>query len=175
MELRKLNKRADATDPMIILIVLAFLAISFVIGIFVNTKIQSVIQTTALNETNVSSNIISALDTVNTKTIQRGFGVILGVLVLFTLFSAFLVRQHPAFIFINIFLLIVTMFVAVFIGNVYGLLQDNPTLGPVLASQGIITVVMNNIVKIIMAIGGLNMIILFSKLFQAPQGGDFGP
>lgn len=174
MELRSLNKKGDATDPMIILVILAFLAISFIVGIFVNTKIQTIIQTTALNDTDAAPAITSALDIVNAKTIQRGYAMIFAVLVMFTLFSAFLVRQHPAFIFINIILLVVTMFTAVFVGNIYGALQDNPTLGPVIADQGIITAIMTNIVKIIMVIGGLNMIILFSKLFGAPQGGDFG-
>ena len=72
----------------------------------------------------------------------------------------------------NIFLLIVTMFTAVFIGNVYGALQDNVALASVMANQGIINLVMTTIVKIIMAIGGLNMLIVFSKLFGAPQGGS---
>lgn len=176
MERRSLlkDKKGDATDPMIIVIIVAFLAISFIVTIFVNTKIKSIITETQLSNSTASPAIISALDNVNNNVVQRGFITIIAILILFTMFSAFMVRQHPAFIFLNILLLGVTIFVSVFISNTYAALEDNVTLAPILAQQGMITYVMKHLVKFVLGIGAINMIILFSKLFNAPQGGDFG-
>lgn len=176
MERRSLlkDKKGDSTDPMIILIVLAFLALSFIIGIFVNSKIKNIIDTTALNESAAYPAITGALASVNEVGVQRGFILILAILIMFTIFSAFLVKQHPAFIFLNIVLLAVTIFVSVFVANSYAILEDNPTLAPILEQQAMITFVMKNIAKILLAVGAINMIVLFSKLFNAPRGGDFG-
>ena len=175
MALRSLltNKKGDATDPMMILIIIAFLAISFVVTIFVNTKIKTIITETKLNDSNASPSIVSALDNVNANLVQRGFITIVAILILFTMFSAFMVRQHPAFIFLNILMLAITIFVAVFVANVYGKLEDNSTLAPILAQQAMITYVMKHLVKFVLGIGAINMIILFSKLYNAPSGGDF--
>lgn len=170
------NKRGDATDPMIVLIIIAFLAISFIVTIFVNSKIRSIITDTKLMNSTAAPSIVSGLDNVNNNLVQRGFITIIAILVIFTMLSAFMVRQHPAFIFLNIIMLAVTIFVAVFVANVYGALENNSTLAPILAQQVMITYVMKHIVMILLGIGAIDMIILFSKLFNAPQGGggDFG-
>jgi hypothetical protein len=159
---------------MIILIVLGFLALSFIIGIFVNTKIKTIIDTTALNESAAYQSISTGLASVNDVGVQRGFILILALLIMFTIFSAFMVKQHPAFIFLNIVLLGVTIFVSVFVANSYAILEDNATLGPILEQQSMITYVMKHLTKILLAVGAINMIVLFSKLQNAPRGGDFG-
>lgn len=172
MQRKKLNKRADATDVFIVTVIVFFLAISFIIGIFVNTKLVSVIQDTALNETNVSTTIISQFEKVNSTGIQRGFMMIFAILLIFTMVSAFLVRVHPAFIFIYIITLLVTVFSSFFMANVYGALVDNPVLAATIASQPIITFFMKNLPIVATGVGLLSMIVVFAKLFIAPTGGD---
>lgn len=171
-----MNKKGDATDYMIILLIIFFLAVSFIIGIFVNTKISDVISTTALNESVAYESINTSFTNINANGVQRAFVAMFAILIIFSLLSAFLVRVHPAFLFIYIIMLAITMFTAVFVGNVYGQMQDNATLNAVMETQPMINYIMTNIVKIIMGIGGLSMIIVFAKLFGAPssvEGGRF--
>ena len=168
------NKRGDATDYMILMVVLVFLAISFIVVIFVNTQLKLIITTTALNESAASESIVSAMDKVNAVTVQRGYVIVLGMFVIFIMLSALLSRQHPAFIFLNIILLIVTLFVSVFAANSYGALMDNPVLWEVMKTQTSINYVMEHLLLIVLGIASLDMIILFGKFFVGNPGGADG-
>jgi hypothetical protein len=165
-----MNKKGDATDPLIILIILAFLSISFIIGIFVNTKIGTIISGTVLNQSEAYDSINTSLNSFNINSIQVAFVTMFGMMVIFTLVSSFLICVHPAFMFLYIITLGVTIFAAIFVGNFYAELQENAILGAVMATQPKINFIMGNIVKIIMAVGGLSMVIVFSKIFSAPTG-----
>ena len=170
MELRKINKRGDVTDPMVILLILAFLSISFIVVILANSKISEVISTTALNSTTAAPNIISSLNDVNSNTVQRGFVIFMAILVIGIIGSAFLIRVHPVFLFIYIIVLGFTIFVALYIGNVYDDFIQNDTINAIAADQTMINWIMQHIVTIILAVGALSMIIVFAKVFGT-QGG----
>jgi len=167
----KLNKKGDVTDPMIILIILAFLSVSFIIAIFVNTKLSTIISTTELSNSAAAPSILAAFSNLNATAVQNGFILMFGIMVLFLLVSSFLIRVHPAFFFLYVFILMATIFCAVFIGNFYDKLSENATLGPIINAQPKISFIMDNIVIIIMGLGGLSMIIVFSKIFSNPSGG----
>lgn len=166
----KKNKRGDATDPMIILIILGFLAVTFIVVIFVNTKISSIISDTRLNESAAFPDIDAAFDQINVNAVQQGFILMFGIMIIFVIASSFLVRVHPVFLFLYIFVLIATIVAAVFVGNFYDKLQDNAELNAIMITQPMINTIMNNIVLVTMAIGGLTMLIVFSKVFDAPTG-----
>lgn len=174
MQLRRLNKKGDATDPFIVMVILFFLAVAFIVGIFVNTKISEVITTTALNDSAAAGSIISTFDNLNATGIQRAYVLIFALMVIFVMASAFLVRVHPFWLWIYIFMLFATILTSVFMANTYGALADNANFALIIADQGMITFFMQNAVKIALGISGFSMIIVFSKLFSAPTGGQFG-
>ena len=174
MQLKRLNKKGDATDMFIVMVVLFFLAVSIVIGIFVNTTLSSVITTTALNDSAAAGDIVETFDALNATGFQRAYVMIFALMILFVMASAFLVRIHPFWMWIYIIMIIITILTSVFMANVYGALADNPTLGPTITSQPMITFFMEHAVKIALAIGALSIVVVFSKLFSAPTGGSGG-
>lgn len=174
MQLRKLRKKGDATDVFIVMVVLFFLAVAFIVGIFVNSKISEVITTTALNDSAAAAQIVATFDNVNVSGVQRAYTLVFTLMVIFVMASAFLTRVHPFWIWIYIVMLIATILTSVFMANTYGALIDNPVFADVVATQTMITFFMANAVKIALGISALSMIIVFSKLFSAPSGGSFG-
>ena len=166
------NKKGDASDPLIILIILAFLAVSFIVVIFVNTKLSTIVSTTVLNESASAPSILSAFETLNASSVQQGFVLMFGIMLIFVIASSFLVRVHPIFLFIYIFTLLATLVASAFVGNFYGKLQENAELALVMESQPMINAIMNNIVIVTLVIGALTMIIVFAKLNNSPGGGD---
>lgn len=167
------NKRGDVSDVLVVMLISVFLAVSFIVVLFVNDKIKDVITDTALNDTSVAPDIIDAFDRVNSTTVQRGYALFMGFLILGIVISSFLTRLHPAFIFLYIIVLAFTIFVSVFLGNMYEALISNDSLAVIAENQNMITFFMQNIVKITLAVGALSMIVAFSKLFRSgDQGSD---
>ncbi len=166
----KLNKRGDLSDVFVFLLISVFLAISFIVVLFVNDKLVDVITETPLNDTSVSSNIVSAFNTINSITVQRGYALFMGILIIGIIVSAFLVRLHPAFIFLYIIMLAFSIFIAVYLGNLYESFISTEGISAIAANQSIITFFMQNIVKITIAVGALSMIIIFSKIFGGGGG-----
>lgn len=177
-KIRKLkkNKKGDATDIIVFLLITVFLAISFIVVIFVNNIIkEDVIEGTALGETSSATAILESYDVINTESTQRGFVLFISLLMIGVFISAFLVRLHPAFMFIYILILGFTIFMAAVLGNLYESFTSAEALAATAASQPMINFIMNNIVKIVVIVDLLSMIIVFAKLnnlFTSP-GGDF--
>jgi len=159
------DKKGDVSDTMVILLITVFLAISFIVVIYMNTKIKEVITDSALNDTAVASTITDAFDTINTTTVQRGFVLFFSILVIGIIASAFLIRVHPAFLFLYIIVISFTIFVAVYMGNLYDDFTNVSEFATISADQPMINYIMENIVLITLAIGALSMIIVFAKLF----------
>lgn len=166
------NKRADATDIIVFVLITFFLAVSFIVVTFVNGIIkEDVIEGTALGNTSASESILDSFHTINTKTTQRGFVLFISIMMIGIFISAFLVRLHPAFIIIYIFILGFTIFMAAMLGNAY----DDFTIGElesVSEEQGMITYIMEHIVSITLIVGALSMIVVFGKLFVGTPGGQ---
>lgn len=164
------GKRGDVTDIMLLMLIITFLAISFIAVLYVNGILKDTITTTDLNETDAASSIVDSFDTVNTVTVQRAFAFAVGILMIGTLVSAFLVRMHPAFIFLYIIILAFTIFVSVYTGNLYSTIAEVDEFSSIAAENEMITFFMENIVKIVLALGALSMIIVFGKIFGKPGG-----
>ncbi len=158
------NKKADATDTILILVIVFFLAISFVVVLFVNDKFIEIISTTALNESAAAPAILDGLTRMSTVTIQRGFVLFFTFLVIGIIASSFLVRVHPVFIFIYIITLSVAIFTAVFLSNAYQLVVDNPAFSTVATNATMITYIMQNLVRIILGVGAFSMVVVFAKV-----------
>jgi len=168
----KRNKRGDATDVALFVVLTFFLAVSFIVVIYVNGIIkEDVIENTVLGNTSASDSILDSFHTINTHTTQRGFIIFVSIMMIGVFISAFLVRLHPAFLIIYIFILGFTIFTGAMIGNAYESMADNEILSQVMEEQTMITYVMDNIVVITLIVGALSMIIAFGKLFIGNSGG----
>ena len=159
------RRKADPTDIILLLVILFFIAVSFVVVGFANSKIKEIIDTTALNQSTAHSSISASFKVINELTVQRGFLLFFGLLIVGILLSSFLIKVHPAFIFIYIVTLAVALFTAVYLANAYELIVSNAQLAALAANYAIMTWVMQNVVKIFLGVGALSMVIIFSKVF----------
>ncbi len=173
MKLRSINKKADPSDIILLAIMVFFLAISLVVALYANSKIKEVIDTTALNESAAYPSITSSFNTINTLTVQRGFVLFFGLLIITILVSSFMIKVHPIFIFIYIITLAIAIFVSVYLANVYETVVANTQLASIAANYVMMTWIMQNVVKILLGTGALSMIIIFSKI--AGGGGSESP
>ena len=158
------RKKADPTDITLLLVILFFIVISFVVAIYANSKIQEIISTTVLNESAAYPAINSAFVTINEYTVQRGFTLFFGILIIGILVSSFMIKVHPVFIFIYIITLGVAIFVSMYLANAYELVVSNGQLATIAANYGMMTWVMQHITTILLAVGALSMIIVFGKI-----------
>jgi len=164
------NKRGDVTDIFVFVLIAVFLAISFIVVLFVNNEVLDIISTTALNESSASSSIIDSFELINTQTVQRGYALFIGILMIGMVVSAFLVRVHPAFIFIYIITLAFAIFVSVYLGNMYSDFIAVDEIAVIANQQPMINFFMENLLKIVLVVGALSMIIVLSKIFGNPEG-----
>ena len=141
-----------------------------IVALFVNTKIQSIISNTALNESNAYTQINSSFTDINLVGVQRGFTLFFGILIIGILVSSFLIRVHPVFIFIYILTLGVAILVAIYLANAYELVVSNPQFAAIAGDYQTMTFVMKNITKILLAVGALSMIIIFGKIGGGTSG-----
>ncbi|MBD3252884.1 hypothetical protein GF386_04080 [Candidatus Pacearchaeota archaeon] len=168
-ERKRRNKRGDASNFVTFIIVLFFLAVSFLIAAFVNDNISDVIKETDLNTTTYASSYTGAIDQMTTTTIQRGFAMIIAFLVIGMMISAFLIRIHPIFIFIYIITLGISLFAMIPIANTYEILIGTDALSSVADQQTMINWIMQYSVFILLGAGALSIIIIFAKLAGGTQ------
>ena len=167
------NRKGDATDIIFFGIIIFFLAVSFVVVIFVNNILTGVISDTALNESAAAPRILDGFNHVNQTVTQRGFVIMFAILIIGQLVSAFLIRVHPVFIFVYLFTLVMSIIDAVYLSNLYQAIIENAQFAAIATNYPMITYIMQHAIAILIAVGSLGMIITFSKLAQ-PQstGGD---
>ena len=166
--LRKSNKKGDPTDIFLFLVIFFFIAISFVVVIFANTKVHEIISTTALNQSDAYASIDASFTNINDFVIQRGFTLFFAILIIGILVSSFLVRVHPIFIFIYIITLLCSILTSVYLANAFAMVVANGQLASISDKFGTITFMMKHVTKILLAVGAMSMIIIFGKI----GGGD---
>lgn len=167
------NKRGDVSDGLMIVIVLFFLAVSFVAVAFINDKFIDVIQLTPLNDTTVSSKIVQSMENMTTNGIQQGFTFIFFGLCLGTILSSFLVRVHPGFLVLYIFMAGVTVILGALLGNAYNNFAHTTALENIAGQQTQIGWIMTHIVQIIIGVIGVSVLVLFIKF--PGMGGESTP
>ena len=167
----KLNKKGDLTDLALYMVISVFLAISLIVVLFVNNVIKTdVIEGTVLGNTTAATSILESFGTVNDYTTQNAYAMMMGLLLISVVVSAFLVRIHPAFIIVYLIVVAFVIFVAVFIGNMYEDVMQNDKLKEIAEKLPKINFFMENIVMITLIAGALSMLIAFSKVFQDGGG-----
>lgn len=156
-------KKGDLPDMLIFLITVFIFAIGLIILAFVIPQISFGLETAGMNSSTEGQSAIDELTELGVNGMQKGFlflftGFIMGLMI-----SSFLVRTHPIFIFLYIIFLGLTVFLGTYIGNAFEQVATSSALAGTTASQGLITIVMQNIVVITLGVGALSMIIIFAK------------
>ncbi len=167
------SKKGDLPDMLIFLITAFVFAIGLLILAFVIPEITSGLEDAGLNSSSEARLSIDELEELGVNGMQKGFlflfvGFIMGLMI-----SSFLIRTHPIFIFLYIIFLGITLFLGTFIGNAFEQVATTDALAGTAASQGLITIIMQNIVLITLAVGALSMIIIFAK-FSSFGGTNVG-
>ncbi len=164
---RSLGKRADVTDILIFSILVFTFAIILFTFTFIIPEITDGLRSGGLNNTPEGSNAIDQLESFGSNGIQRGFFLVFVGLLISNLISAFLVRTHPIFLFLYIFILIITVLIGTYLGNAYDQLRNIPIFAEQLATQTLFNIVMENYIIIILGTSALSMVIAFSKFSSA--------
>ena len=165
------KRKGDASAIVTFLIVVFFLAVSFIVVGFANEKIKEVVDTTVLNSTSVADDVSTQLGNITEKTINNGFAAIVAFLIIGMMISSMMVKVHPVFLFLYIIVTAIAIFVAMPLANAYEEVIANPTFADVAAHQTMITWIMQHLVLVILGTAALSMIILFSKLGRNSVGG----
>lgn len=169
MELLK-EKKGDLPDMLVFLVTLWILAIGLFIFAYITPTITNALGDAGLNSSVEGTNAINSLSDIGTVTIQRGFFFLFVGLSISVMVTSFLSRTHPIFLFLYILFLATTIVLATYLGNAYQQLVEIPLFAETLQSQTLINLVMDNILIIVLSIGALSFIIVFSK-FKSGEGG----
>ncbi len=157
------DKKGDVTDILIFSILLFVFAVILFVFTFAVSEISEGLRIGGLNNTDEGASAIDQLSEFGVKGIQRGYFLLFFGFIVSTLITSFLVRTQPIFMFLYIFVLGITIFISTFLGNAYNTLVTNPIFADQLISQTLFHLVMDNVITILLAVGALSMIIVFSK------------
>lgn len=163
------SKKGDLPDLLIFLVSVFILAIGIFVLAFVIPQISDGLAEAGLNDSAEGMSAISQMSNLGTNVIQKGFFLIFVGLIISTMITSFLGRTHPIFLFLYIIFLGITIFLSTYLGNFYETFTSAGIFEDTLASQTLINLVMNNMVKITLGVGALSMVILFSK-FTSGRG-----
>lgn len=155
------GKKGDILDSMSFLITLVILGIGLFILAWIIPSITSGLSSANLNNSVEGTQAIAQLNDFGMNGIQRGFFFIFIGLCIAQLISAFYVDTHPVWLFLYIIFLAITVILGAYLGNLYETFSSNAAFTGF--TQDYITIVMQNIVKIVIGIGALSMIIIFVK------------
>ena len=157
------TKKGDLPDMLIFLVSITILAIGLFVFAFIIPTISTGLAEAGLNDSAEGASALNQMTNLGTNVIQKGFFLLFVGLIMATMVTSFLGRTHPIFLFLYIIFLGITILLSTYLGNFYDTLTATGIFAETLASQTLINVVMNNIVKITLGVGALSMVILFSK------------
>jgi hypothetical protein len=86
-----------------------------------------------------------------------GFGIA-------TILLAFQIDTHPAFFFISLLLMIVSLVVSPIFSNIFGTIAKNPTFSAAAESFPLMREIMQNLPMFILVIGSMVSIVMFAKI-----------
>jgi hypothetical protein len=163
-------KKGDITDILSLVIVLFVLIVGFFIISFTIPQISNGLKTAGLNNSNEGANAINSLTDFGTNGIQKGMfwlfiGMCIGVLI-----SAFYADTHPIWLFLYIIMLVISIILAAYLGNAYQTMTEIDAFSG--WSQSFMTMIMQNIMKVIIGVAAMSFIIMFVKgVFFGGYGG----
>lgn len=169
------SKKGDLPDMLIFMVTLFVFAIGFIIIVFVVPSITSGLETAGLNNSAEGQASIDQLEDYATNGIQKGYFFLMVGLIMSMMITSFFALTNRIFLFLYIFFLGITLFIGAYLGNAYEQFISTDSLLATAASQGMINIVMQNIVLITLISTALSMIIIFGRAFinsgQSSGGG----
>ncbi len=166
MKLRKINlksNKGEITDLWVWLVTIFALGIGLFVLMYIIPSISGGLRLAGLNNSAEGSASIDALDSIGTSTINNGFMLLFVGLIISLMITSFLVRTHPIFLFLYIFMLAIMILLAAYLGNAYEDMKNNPVFASTLTNANFINMVLSHIVEISLAVGALSIIIIFAK------------
>ena len=167
------SKKGDLPDMLIFIITIFVFAIGLFIFAFVIPQIANGLNTGGMNESTQGKAAIDNLVDMGVNGMQRGFFLLFVGLIMGIMISSFLIRTHPIFLFLYIIFLGLALLISTFLGNAFEQVISADALSGTIASQGMITIVMQNLLLITLVTGALSMIIIFAKF--SSFGGQRSP
>lgn len=167
-------KKGDLPDMLIFLITMFIFAIGLLIMAFIIPAISDGLNTAGLNTTSEARLAIDEIAELGNEGMQKGFLFLFTGFIMALMISSFLVRTHPIFMFMYILFLGITVFLGTYMGNAFEQITTSPALVATTVDQGLITIVMQNIVVITLVVGALSMIIIFAKFSGIRSGAGGG-
>jgi hypothetical protein len=158
-----MNKKGELSDMLVWVITIFIFAVGLFILAYVSPQIIGGLKTAGLNSSSAASNAIEDTQATLGVTINSGFLILFSGFVISMLISSFLVRTHPIFIFLYIFFLIISLVLALYVGNAYYDLQNNSVFVDNQDNTSFINTIMNHLVEITLAVGAISLIVMFSK------------
>jgi len=168
------SKKGDLPDMLIFIVTLFIFAIGLLVLAFVVPAIADGLSQAGLNESSGGFDAIEEISELGANGLQKGFFFLMVGLIMSTMITSFLTRQHPIFLFMYIFFLGITLFIGGYLGNAFEQFATSPVLVDTLGDQGLISIVMQNIVIITLVTGALSMIIIFAKFSSVNSGSRQG-
>lgn len=163
------SKKGDLPDMLIFIVTILVFAIGLMIFAFIIPAVADGLTQAGLNESSEGFNAIQELAILGSEGMQKGFFFLFVGLIMATMITSFLTTSHPIFLVLYIFFLGITLFIGGYLGNAFEQFATSPVLVDTLGSQGLISIVMQNIVVITLIVGVLSMIIMFAK-FSSSRG-----
>lgn len=158
------GKKGDVGNFLIVLIIIFFLAVSFIISSLAVNKMNEAITKTEINSTDASAVITSSMTEMTEDSVPNAFIIIFALLIIGLIVSSFLIRVHPIWIFIYIIVLAMTIFLGVYLGNIYQDITEVEALSSVASHHTSANWIMEHITLVVLGFGALSMVIVFSKI-----------
>lgn len=160
------NKKGDVTDIMTVGFWLLVIGIGIFAVMFMMFQLVPALKNTVIGE---DANALAGLNSIQNYSnlalpgtfLIIFFGLLLGVLV-----SSFFIRTHPIFIPVYILFALISIVVAVALGNVWGNLKDVQDFQDVLDTNTITQImdtIMSHLVLVTLVIFILTLIVIFAK------------
>ena len=177
------NKKGNATQLFVFLVVAFVLVIAVVIMYFVATTtytellskadvIQTALGDSGENATDVINNtfgkVPNAYQSLKWITVMLIFGMMLSILV-----TSFLVRTRPVYFIAYLFLWVIAIIVSVPISNTYEVIYQTPTLAEAFSGFWGQTYIFLNLPIWIAVIGALAGIVMFVNMVRQSQYGGY--
>lgn len=159
--IKKLNKKGDLTDSLAFVITVSILAFGLFVMAWIIPQISTGLNSANLNNTPEGTAAINQLSDLGVNGLNNGFLWLFIGLCIAELISAFYIDQRPVWLFLWIIFLGLSIIIAAHLANGYETLISTAAFNGF--TQGYMTMIMSNIVKLSLVVGALSMIIAFSK------------
>lgn len=167
--LRKLGKKGSIEDVFFVGIWIFVIAIAFLVLGYIAPLIANEMQSSDIGTVTQASKAINKTTTMVNTAIDPVFMIIFVGLIIGIVITGFLITVHPVFIPIFIIFIAIAIVLGVIFSNVYEELSTTSALNETAARYTFSTAIMNNLPIIILVIGIVSMVIIFSKIFGGSQ------